>query len=205
METKLKLTASEKLFWQLSAGYSLLCLAFYLLWGKGAEILFLSDNYSEKLHNIFSYITQFAEWEGVVFIAAILLMLGKRHLLAFGIVFLIETVITQGLKFLIANDCPRKWAILNDVSLPVLASELQHNSFPSGHTALVFCMMYCLLPLFKQTKWAILFFIIAVFVSFSRVYLMAHFVIDTGAGAMVGCGAGFVGIRLFERIVPQTR
>lgn len=205
MDSKLKLSVSERVFLSLTLSYSLLCFVFAFLLEKGREVVVLSANYSEKWNLFFSYVTQLAEWEGIVFFSAIILLMNKRHLLAFGISLLLETVIVQSTKFMLAQERPRAWAQLNHIPLPIQASELLHHSFPSGHTALVFCMAYCLVILINDWKWTVLLFVLALFVSFSRVYLMAHFVIDTGAGALIGCAAGFAGNYISRQLPINNR
>lgn len=63
-----------------------------------------------------------------------------------------------------------------------------NNSFPSGHTLGAFGF-FMLLSLFlpKQLKpWSILFFILALCVGFSRIYLGQHFFQDIYAGSIAG-------------------
>lgn len=205
MEFKLKLSFPERVFLLLTLGYSLLCFVFSVLLEKGWEVVFLSENYSEKWNTFYSYVTQVAEWEGILFFSAIILLINKRHLLAFGISLILETIITQSAKFLLSHERPRAWAQLNHIPLPIQASELLHHSFPSGHTALVFCMAYCLVVLIDDWKWTIVLFVIALLVSFSRIYLMAHFVVDTGAGAMIGCASGFLGTYISRQLPINGR
>jgi membrane-associated phospholipid phosphatase len=63
-----------------------------------------------------------------------------------------------------------------------------YDSFPSGHTAIVFCLAYILSRYFPRYR--VLFYFFAVLVSFERVEDLAHFPSDVMAGAMVGIIVG---------------
>ncbi len=65
---------------------------------------------------------------------------------------------------------------------------LYNRSFPSGHTEGAFrllCFLSFLLPVNKR-KYGLLFFFIALFVGYSRIYLTAHFFEDVYVGSLVG-------------------
>ncbi len=65
---------------------------------------------------------------------------------------------------------------------------LYHHSFPSGHTEGAFCF-FCFLSLLlyrKHRHWALLFFVLAFLVGYSRMYLAAHFFADVYVGSIVG-------------------
>lgn len=65
---------------------------------------------------------------------------------------------------------------------------LLERSFPSGHTCAAFCL-YCFLAfiLNPKYKWlGAIFFLLATSVAYSRLYLAAHFFIDTYVGSIIG-------------------
>lgn len=67
---------------------------------------------------------------------------------------------------------------------------LMENSFPSGHTCGAFCFftfLSFLLPPGKRA-WAILFFVFALLVAYSRIYLAVHFLRDVYVGSIIGTG-----------------
>jgi membrane-associated phospholipid phosphatase len=60
------------------------------------------------------------------------------------------------------------------------------NSFPSGHSAVLFAMCCFLSLIFNNRKWGILLVLIAIFGSLTRVYLAQHFLVDILFGSMIG-------------------
>lgn len=72
------------------------------------------------------------------------------------------------------------------------------NSFPSGHTALVFAVVTALNLLYKNKL--LYLYIPACFLSVTRVYVGAHFPSDVLAGAV----SGILGAYLAGRWMPRT-
>lgn len=65
---------------------------------------------------------------------------------------------------------------------------LMENSFPSGHTTGAFCFfvfMSVLLPR-GYRLWGLLFFLLALLVAYSRIYLAVHFFLDVYVGSIIG-------------------
>lgn len=61
-----------------------------------------------------------------------------------------------------------------------------HFSFPSGHSTTAFALFFCLAAIVKNKGLKILFFLIALIIAFSRVYLSQHFFVDIYAGSIIG-------------------
>lgn len=103
--------------------------------------------------------------------------LGKR--LFTGLV--LSGVVVQALKHLIGRARPR----LTDISLFIGPSMRSgYDSFPSGHTALAFCMACILSRYFPRYR--VLYYLFAIVVGLERIEDLAHFPSDVLAGAVVG-------------------
>lgn len=74
----------------------------------------------------------------------------------------------------------------------------KYYSFPSGHTASSFSVFS--VALFQFTPLAIPLFVLAVMISFSRLYLRVHYLTDIIAGAVLGSLCGFLAVELFKTI-----
>jgi membrane-associated phospholipid phosphatase len=187
--------------------YACICITFASLNSRGTEVEYITSHYSSSLLQFFSYITQIAELPGIVFFILIVLLKEKKQLLHFSLIAIATFATISFLKHIVfdTTDRPRSWALAQHIQLPDNTSNLLHFSFPSGHTAFAFCLMYCLTILFNETKWTFLFLMIGILVGASRVYLLAHFVIDTGIGALIGTTIGIAGNRLYENIVNTKR
>jgi len=59
------------------------------------------------------------------------------------------------------------------------------HSFPSGHTGDIFSICFALALLARKSRYGILFFIPALLVAYSRVFLSQHFMQDIVAGSFV--------------------
>jgi membrane-associated phospholipid phosphatase len=85
------------------------------------------------------------------------------------------------------------YSILNDAhkeKRPIPDIEMHlWKAFPSGHTAIGFCM-FCLLALYTQNNFLKFFYFVVVFlIAYSRMYLSQHFLQDVYAGSIIGIGS----------------
>ena len=90
-------------------------------------------------------------------------------------------IMVQVMKHLIGRARPRLTA---DPVFIGPSFRSGYDSFPSGHTALVFCLAYILSRNFP--KYRVLFYMFASVVALDRVEGFAHFPSDIMAGAMIG-------------------
>ncbi|MFN8314990.1 MAG: phosphatase PAP2 family protein [Chitinophagales bacterium] len=185
--------------------YALICLGFAITFAKGMEVSYVTQHYSEILHSFFTYVTQVAELPGIILFILLVVLKDRKQLLHYTIIALLTALTITIFKHLIfsSSDRPRAWAIQQHIVLPADASNLLHFSFPSGHTAFAFCLMYCLVILYNEKKWTFFFLSIGILVGLSRIYLLAHFVIDTGIGALIGLSMGMIGNRLYNRYLSK--
>jgi undecaprenyl-diphosphatase len=78
------------------------------------------------------------------------------------------------------------------------SERLYRGSFPSGHTQVAFSVATFLSTRIKKYWW--LFFLIAAFVGFERVYVGSHFPLDVGAAAVIGTGTTWIVLKLMESL-----
>lgn len=105
----------------------------------------------------------------------------RQFLLLYGI----QSAIIYGLKFLIERERPLH--LLGMASkLSSGPGEILDPSFPSGHAAYAFMMANLLAIWFPRYRY--IFFIIAGFIGWTRIYLGLHYPTDVIAGALLGHG-----------------
>lgn len=199
------LTKEEQNFGLGTILYAMFCLGFAITSAKGMEVSYVTQHYSKILHSFFAYVTQVAELPGIIIFILLVVLKDRKQLLHYTIIALLTALTITIFKHLIfsSSDRPRAWALQQHIVLPADASNLLHFSFPSGHTAFAFCLMYCLMILYNEKKWTFFFLSIGILVGLSRIYLLAHFVIDTGIGALIGLSMGMIGNRLYNRYLSK--
>lgn len=169
---------------------------------QGREILYFNTLHTPALDTFFKYTTQMAEGPMLLFILLVALRFsyGKGLILALNI--LLVFAITGVLKHWVFDSHVRPSvffegkAQLNFVNGLVV---LKYNSFPSGHTSGAFGLFAMLTFLIKNKRWSIVFFLLALLVGISRVYLLQHFFRDVYAGSFVGVGISSVFYLTFVR------
>jgi membrane-associated phospholipid phosphatase len=180
--------------------YIVIGLALPLYFPKGFEVEYLSNDYNPQLNAFFDMVTKIAEWQGILAFAIIVLYFNRKKSFPFSLAILLSFALITFLKRIVFADVPRPrlWATQQNIQVPEIASTLMHYSFPSGHSAMAVCMFFCLAVLFNNRSLSLVFSFIAILVVFSRVYIMAHFVVDTAIGAMVGLFLGILGNYIFD-------
>lgn len=74
-------------------------------------------------------------------------------------------------------------------------------SFPSSHAAFAFA--FAVVLVYCMPRWRIFFWLTAIGISFSRVYLGKHYPLDILVGALVGWGIGHISLNLSTYIVSK--
>lgn len=132
-----------------------------------------------------------------ILLTAILLLIPKYrpYGVAAALALISMQLISNGIiKPLVARPRPC-WLV---TSVPLLISNPQDFSFPSGHTAASLAVTTVLFLLHHPwRKWA---FAWAMLIAFSRLYLFVHFPTDVFGGAVIGMFLGWMtvmGLRIY--------
>lgn len=173
-----------------------LCLGFFLIGGiclllqhKGEMVLWANDNRSHHLSVFFRYATWIGGGTGMVLIIFSLLFFQVRYFLVLAIVNIWLGIVVQFLKRVVFADSfrPLIWFDQQGIKLNYIEGfhPGSYFSFPSGHAASAFGLFITLAILIRAKAMPWIFFICALIVIFSRVYLGQHFFQDVYAGAML--------------------
>jgi undecaprenyl-diphosphatase len=109
----------------------------------------------------------------------------KKVLRLLLFLYAIQSGILYSLKFLIQRERPLFFFALAS-KLSKSSGEILDPSFPSAHSVFAFMMATLLANRFPRYR--LIFFIIAAFVGWTRIYLVLHYPTDVIAGAFLGYG-----------------
>ena len=105
----------------------------------------------------------------------------RRLFLLYGI----QSAVIYGLKFLVKRERPLFFLEMAS-KLSKGPGEILDPSFPSAHSVFAFMMATLLSHWFPRYR--VIFFVIAGFIGWTRIYLGLHYPIDIIAGALLGYG-----------------
>jgi len=110
-----------------------------------------------------------------------------RALVTLALALLLASVIVEGvLKPLIGRPRP----FVSDPDIPVIGSRPGDASWPSGHAANAFAGAYVLSAVAPQAR--VLWWVLALAIAYSRVYVGVHYPYDVIAGAAIGAACGAI-------------
>ena len=171
----------------------------YFLFVVVAVCLLIVTSKSDGFFLLNTYHSKFFDWffiiytnagDGLFSIAIFLLLLKlRRPLPGWEIVFtfLLSGLIAQIVKNIF--PMPRPKTLLGDSGYAHFLDGITHvgnASFPSGHSASAFGLALILSIFQKDKRMSMLYFLAAVLVCYSRIYLGQHFLQDVLAGSVIG-------------------
>lgn len=169
---------------------------------KGEDVLWINGHHSPILDEIFKQITNLGQ--GWIFIPVFIFSLFVRYSLSASILVMaiLHGLLCSLAKRVLFPDSPRPTAVLDNSLLhfiPGVEVHAQH-SFPSGHTATIFCFAVLTSILIRHRLGSIMLLFVAVAVGYSRIYLLQHFLLDVAAGAIVGISSALLILYAVDRI-----
>jgi membrane-associated phospholipid phosphatase len=138
--------------------------------------------------------TFFALWtnmgDGIVcaLVTIGLLFFSYRKGFLLGTSYILTSIITQIIKHIVASNRPVLFykAQYSKIYLIKGVEMLERLSFPSGHTTSAFTAAVVLTYITPRKAWGFVFFIMAILVGYSRMYLSEHFFEDVVGGSAIG-------------------
>jgi membrane-associated phospholipid phosphatase len=154
---------------------------------KGDTLLWINKLHKPYLDTFFYYTTMVGD--GVLYAVVIVPLVLYRVRYGFiGVIAFASTgIVTQIVKRILAMPRPKAYFPPSTVLhyVPGLSIYMT-NSMPSGHSATSFSMFLLLSILTPFKPLGSLYFVCALLVALSRIYLVEHFFVDTYVGSLIG-------------------
>jgi membrane-associated phospholipid phosphatase len=179
---------------------------FYLLFTTRAEsFLYLNAFHGKSLDRFFLYFTNLGDGVFAIIIAVIYLIFRRYQIfLQVLISFLFSGLVTQLMKRFIFSPRPKDYFNLKENIYIIKDVTLGGNaSFPSGHTATAFALATSLALYGKNKNAGWIYFLFALLIGYSRIYLAHHFPRDVFAGAIIGMLAALFVYQVLQHYRPN--
>lgn len=153
---------------------------------------------SELFNKIMIFFTILGD-NGMIWIAVALILFLNRKYRKIGVFSIVSLIICALAVNVILKPLihrPRPFSELADITLLIKAPK--DYSFPSGHTAASFVMVYIFFRHIK--KYFIPVLITGILIAFSRMYLSVHFPSDILAGIIIGIFSGYAGEKVADGV-----
>jgi len=153
---------------------------------------------SSLLDHVLPYLTYLGSHYAVILFIILCWILTRQRKILQSLVFLyaIQSAVIYSLKFLIQRQRPFLFLEMASKLSKGPGEILDPPSFPSAHTAFSLMMATLLAAWFPRYRF--IFFIIAGFVGWTRIYLGLHYPTDIIVGALLGYGI----TKIFLQWVP---
>lgn len=175
---------------------------------KAEGFLLLNGNLGKVADTFFKIITNVGD--GFSWLAALIILIfilkRKDGIVFFICTFVISTIITQIFKYYIAPYTPRPIKFIEDITAihTVPGVTLYSiSSFPSGHTATIFCMYLLFCIFINQRWWLYTGLLLALVVAYSRIYLAQHFPQDIGGGILTAIASVVITYIVLQNIFKR--
>lgn len=163
---------------------------------QGESLLWLNSFSSNGLDHFFLIVTLLGNGIFACILSFIFLFKKLYYGLSMGVSFIFVSLFTNLLKHFvfIQHYRPLWFLYYNDFHRVISDAPVNYlRSFPSGHAMVAFAMATILSILFRKKWLAVMFFIGAFLISWSRIYLCQHFFVDIFWGALLGFLSAFIG------------
>lgn len=174
---------------------------------KGELELHLNQNFSYEYAGLFfRYVTNLGDGLADIFLIGILLFIKFRYAFWLSLASIFQLLFVQISKRYIFSELKRPIIYFDGQQLDFVdgITIYTNNSFPSGHTTTAFSIFFLLSLISTNSKpLQLVYFIAALLVGVSRIYLMQHFFIDVYFGAFFGILSTVLAVVIVEKYLPE--
>ena len=174
-------------FFTLYIGFLILGLLHIIFHSQESSVLWLNQNHSPVADFFFRFYTYIGD--GIFYaVALIIFIIHRIRIFIIGLLsFLISGGSAQVIKHIFNTPRPKLYFVHQHLLHFVPGVDVYSNySLPSGHTATAFSLFLLLSFMVKYKPLGIVFFLMALGVGLSRLYLLQHFFIDIYVGSIIG-------------------
>jgi membrane-associated phospholipid phosphatase len=173
---------------------------------KGEEVYLLSALHTDYGDFFFKYFTHLGDGIAAIFFSLIFFAFRFYNGLLILSSYAVSGAVASVMKHFIFSDILRPINVLDVSRLKFVEGVEVHGamSFPSGHTTSAFALFFALSLIFENKYWTVFFFLCAVLVAVSRMYLCQHFFIDTYTGSFIGIISCLICAYILEKF-PSLR
>jgi membrane-associated phospholipid phosphatase len=158
--------------------------------------LFINQKNHYSTDYFFRYYTNIGDGIFYAIIVIGLLFYKFRYAIIAAAAFLVSSLFAQFLKRFIFTEEYRPVRFFKEAGVKFHMIEgvqlHSNNSFPSGHATTAFSIFCLLSILYVDRRYGVLFFILALMASYSRIYIGQHFFADIYAGSIIGVGTTLI-------------
>jgi membrane-associated phospholipid phosphatase len=178
--------------------------ALQIVYFQSVIALWVNRHWSFGADYFFRYVTYLGDGVFCILLGVTLFFVRRRRL---GVLVLLAYALSGLLAQLIKNfgfpDAPRPseyfWSMMSQIHKVSGVDLLQWHSFPSGHTASAFAVFGTLAYLVGNQSVKFIFFVLALAVGYSRMYLFQHFLVDVWIGSLLGLATSYVLVQWQKR------
>lgn len=203
----LKIVSANRAFFLPYLTFLFFCILALLLFDKDGLHIAINQKNHPVADVFFKYLTYLGDGRMLIAYTLILLFIKYRFVLILLLSNLLSALLTFILKTQVFDSSLRPKKYFENIYQLRLVPGVEnylHNSMPSGHTALAFCVFTSFALMSKNKNLGFLFLIIAALTGFSRIYLSQHFLDDVFIGSMIGVFFAIIVFYLFERTVSNS-
>ncbi len=208
MKKLLKAIVDSRLYFFLFLLFFSISLFIIFRYEKAYLLESLDKNRTDYANSFFIQMTKVGEYYTFVFF--FFYFLYKKSRVSFSILFLgaFMPLVSYGLKHYFNHPRPLTYFLKAFDNFPVhlidgVHYHSGHNSFPSGHTMAAFSIFTALALFTKNKYFQLLYFVLALLVGISRIYLVQHFLDDVIFGASVGVILGIIAYYIFNILLAN--
>ena len=161
---------------------------FLVIYSKGQLHICMNQFHHPVVDTFFMYVTHFGDGIIVAVLIVLLLFVSYRYALIMLSSVFFTTIVIQVLKRVVFAALPRPVVYflgIHDLYFVPDVKMLLIYSFPSGHSASAFGVFFMLALITKNSSLKFLYFVLAFLISYSRVYLSQHFLVDIYFGSLI--------------------